>query len=158
MVTKRKIPVEEFKAARKRGARDYALSMDAQVMLCETASVRDTGRNTNVVGHEGCANSAVKRGVCIRHGAEVIRCSHEGCTNQVQKEVYAGGTEQRSQDAVTKDTPTCNKGRCLVTHGATWTSQARNGGVCTRHGAKRTYKTCAYDDGCTNFAARDELS
>ena len=106
MVTKRKIPVEEFNGpAKKRGKR--LCSVDG----CTSYVVRDgvcqrLGRNTNVVGHEGCANSAVKRGVCIRHGAEVKRCSHDGCTNQVQKEVYAGGTEQRSQDAVTKDTPT----------------------------------------------------
>jgi hypothetical protein len=34
---------------------------------------------------EGCTNQAQKGGVCVRHGAKVIRCSNEGCTNQAKK-------------------------------------------------------------------------
>ena len=46
---------------------------------------------------------------CLKHGAEVKRCSHEGCANYAQK-----------------------------------------GGVCVRHGEKRTHKDCSHE-GCSNI-------
>jgi hypothetical protein len=32
---------------------------------------------------EGCTKYAKKGGVCMKHGATAKRCSSEGCTNQV---------------------------------------------------------------------------
>ena len=54
--------------------------------------------------HEGCANGAVKGGVCITHGAKVKRCNFEGCNNQVQR-----------------------------------------GGVCFSHGAKKHVYICSFE-------------
>ena len=87
--------------------------------------------------HEGCANRAVKGGVCVTHGAKLKQCSFEGCTNQVIK-----------------------RGVC-VTHGAETkrcsfegcTNQAKKGGVCWTHGAKVTKKQCSID-GCTSNAKK----
>jgi hypothetical protein len=31
---------------------------------------------------DGCANIAVKEGVCVEHGAKTKRCSQEGCANR----------------------------------------------------------------------------
>ena len=89
---------------------------------------------------EGCANGAVKGGVCIRHGATKTKkkkCSSEGCTNQAQK------------------------GGVCIRHGATWTkkqcssegctNQVIRGGVCVRHGAKK--KQCSIE-GCTKVSKR----
>jgi hypothetical protein len=44
-------------------------------------------RKNKRCSHEGCANQAVKGGVCITHGAKVTRkqCSFEGCTNYPKK-------------------------------------------------------------------------
>ena len=60
MVTKRKIPVDNFDGPVKKKGRK----------LCSI---------------DGCTNYFVQGGVCMRHGAEVKKCSHEGCTNQAQK-------------------------------------------------------------------------
>ena len=70
---------------------------------------------------EGCTSFAVKGAVCIRHGAKVKRCSVEGCTNQVIK------------------------GGVCIKHGAKFkrcsvegcTNQSKRGGLCRRHGAYR---------------------
>ena len=48
-------------ALRKRGARDYALSMNVQVMSFEMVSAIDMGRNTNVATKG--VPTASKRGV-----------------------------------------------------------------------------------------------
>jgi len=63
--------------------------------------------------HKGCTNQVQSRGVCKQHGAPKKTCSHKGCTNQVQ-----------------------------------------SSGVCTKHGANR--KTCRHD-GCTKHIQKDGL-
>ena len=76
---------------------------------------------------DGSTNTAVKGGVCIRHGSKIKRCSSDGCTKHMLREVcvlgmvrvwndaaakdvqrlrgeeFARGTELRSKDAVVKD-------------------------------------------------------
>ncbi|KAK1748071.1 hypothetical protein QTG54_000010, partial [Skeletonema marinoi] len=80
-------------------------------------------------------NQARARGVCIRHGAKVKRCSSEGCTNQAR----SGGMciRHRAKDKAKK----CSSEGC--------TNPAQNGGVCKRHEAK--VKICI-NEGCTNQA------
>jgi len=34
--------------------------------------------------NEGCANRAIKGGVCVTHGARKKRCSQEGCANRAK--------------------------------------------------------------------------
>ena len=76
-------------------------------------------------------------GVCVKHGAKVKQCSHDGCTKRAQ-----------------------NGGVC-ITHGAKvklcssegCKKQAKKEGVCITHGAKVTPKRCS-KEGCTNLAVR----
>ena len=88
---------------------------------------------------EGCANWAVRGGVCVRHGAKVKLCSSEGCTNIVVK----GGVCMRH--GAKRKIKRCRIEGCG--------NQVQNGGVCTRHGAKRKIKLCS-SEGCTNHAKR----
>jgi hypothetical protein len=77
----------------------------------------------------------VKGGVCVTHGANVKRCSFDGCTNQAKK------------------------GGVCITHGAKvkqcsfkgCANQVRKGGVYTTHGAK--VKRCSHK-GCKNGVIR----
>jgi len=72
----------------------------------------------------GCTNSSQKGGVCIRHGAKVVKrqgCSHEGCTNFAVK----GGVCHRHGANV--DKKRCGHVGC--------TKFALKGGVCVKHGA-----------------------
>ena len=48
--------------------------------------------------HDGCTNQVINGGLCMRHGAKVNRCKHEGCTNIVQK----GGLCKRHGEKVKK--------------------------------------------------------
>ena len=86
---------------------------------------------------EGCKNRVVKRGVCVKYGAQVKRklCSSEGCTNIVVN----GGVSIRHGAKV----KLCSSDGCM--------NQAQKGGVCARHGAKR--KQCS-SEGCKNQAQR----
>ena len=93
------------------------------------ASVRT--RTKKRCSHEGCTNHVQKGGVCVTHGAKVKRCNFEGCTNQSKK------------------------GGVCVTHGAKvkrcshegCTNGVIKGGVCVTHGAEK--KRCSFN-GCTN--------
>mmetsp|Transcript_2993 Transcript_2993/g.5294 ORF Transcript_2993/g.5294 Transcript_2993/m.5294 type:complete len:591 (+) Transcript_2993:2-1774(+) len=40
-------------------------------------------RVRKICKHEGCSNRAKQGGVCIKHGAKMKPCSHEGCTNKI---------------------------------------------------------------------------
>jgi len=51
---------------RQTSAEERTLSQAARVKRCS---------------QEGCANGAVKGGVCITHGVRVKRCGQEGCAN-----------------------------------------------------------------------------
>ena len=89
------------------------------------------GANVKRCSHDGCTNFSMKEGVCWRHGAKdliaVKKCSSEGCTNNV-----------------------ANNGVC-VRHGAKLkfcssegcTNRAVKGGVCIKHGAKAA--RCIFD-------------
>ena len=76
-----------------------------------------------VCSKEGCANQAVRGGVCIRHGASWTKkqCSSDGCTNKVQ----IGGVCIRHGAKVRR----CSYEVC--------TNVVVKGGVCRRHGAYR---------------------
>eukprot|EP00984_Skeletonema_dohrnii_P012791 scaffold5219_cov148-Skeletonema_dohrnii-CCMP3373.AAC.9 len=56
---------------------------------------------------EGCTNIVINRGVCIRHGAKIKKCSSEGCTNQVQRGgvCMRHGAKVNLSDAAVKDAP-----------------------------------------------------
>ena len=75
------------------------------------------------------------KGVCIRHGAKVKTCSHEGCTNNVQNRGVCIRGAKRS-------TKTCSHVGC--------TNNVQKGGVCYSHG------TCRHE-GCTNQVKREEF-
>ena len=48
-------------------------------------SLCHAGAKVKRCSHEGCANGAVKGGVCVSHGAKVKRCSHDGCAKLARK-------------------------------------------------------------------------
>ena len=84
----------------------------------------------------GCTTKARRKGgVCVRHGAKLKRCSHEGCTNVV---VNRGVCTRHGAKR-----PQCNSEGC--------TNIAVKGGVCRRHGAKVPSKLCSHQ-GCTNIS------
>ena len=67
--------------------------------------------------NEGCVNGAIKGGVCVMHGAKKKRCSHDGCTNGV----VAGGVWV-THSAITIR---CKSEGCA--------KQAQKGGLCRRY-------------------------
>ena len=105
-----------------------------------------------------------RRGVCIRHGAEVKKrkkCSVEGCTNQARGMggicIRHGAKEDTHKIcSVEGCTNKSRKGGVCDRHGTRpkcshegCTNQARTGGVCIRHGTKAYI--CS-SEGCTNKA------
>ena len=73
--------------------------------------------------HEGCTSQVQEGGVCIKHSTKVKLCSHEGCTNQIKQ---GGVCWRHGARAV------CSK--ICSTDGCTKLAQKQ--GVCIRHGAK----------------------
>eukprot|EP00579_Thalassiosira_antarctica_P026811 CAMPEP_0202004042 /NCGR_PEP_ID=MMETSP0905-20130828/9464_1 /ASSEMBLY_ACC=CAM_ASM_000554 /TAXON_ID=420261 /ORGANISM="Thalassiosira antarctica, Strain CCMP982" /LENGTH=771 /DNA_ID=CAMNT_0048561297 /DNA_START=15 /DNA_END=2330 /DNA_ORIENTATION=- len=121
-------------------------------MKCSTKSFNNRTNNERVCFKDGvnrryrlcsiaeCTHHAVKRGVCIRHGAKLkprVRkiCKHEGCSNQTQQ----GGV--CIKHGASKTPKTCSSEGC--------TNIVVQGGVCLRHGAK--VKACSHE-GCTTYA------
>ena len=66
------------------------------------------GENVKRCSHGGCTNYAQQGGVCIRHGADVKRCCHGGCLITLSKEESARGTGQLVKDAAMEDATTTN--------------------------------------------------
>ena len=77
------------------------------------------GANVERCSYEGCTNVAQKGRVCTKHGAKRITCSNEGCTNYVVR----GGVCVRHGAKVKR----CSYEGC--------TKQSQRGGLCIRHGA-----------------------
>ena len=104
----------------------------------------------------GCANLAIRGGVCIRHGAHVRnrRCSSEGCTNQARR----GGVCRRhgARPRAVNDEATAfgsefeetTRVRCVM-EGCTYHAHRR--GLCWRHSARARPRLCS-SEGCTNRA------
>ena len=87
---------------------------------------------------EGCANGAVKGGVCVIHGAKQKRCSNKGCAKRAKK----GGLCCRHGGTVKR----CSHEGCP--------NGAVKGGVCVAHGAKQ--KRCS-NEGCAKRAQKGGL-
>ncbi len=109
---------------------------------------------------DGCANRAVKGGVCVKHGAQIEykRCSSDGCTNQAVKGgvcIKHGARVERKRCSSEGCTNHVIKGGVCIKHGAKLkrcrsegcTKRAQNGGVCWWHGW--TKKPCSVE-GCIN--------
>ena len=105
--------------------------------VCATHSARTKRKRCS---REGCANGFVKGGVCITHGATTKRCSHEGCPKKAQK------------------------GGVCITHGARvkrcshegCPNLSRRGGVCITHGARVEHKLCSHK-GCAKQVQKGGL-
>ena len=89
------------------------------------------GANVKRCSSEGCNNYAKRGGVCMKHGANVKLCSSDKCTNQAQN----GGVCFK-HGAMKK---LCSSEGC--------TNQVQKRGVCWRHGAFRNPR-----DESTDFA------
>eukprot|EP00984_Skeletonema_dohrnii_P000271 scaffold86_cov98-Skeletonema_dohrnii-CCMP3373.AAC.8 len=122
---------------------------------------------------DGCPNRAVKGGVCKRHGAVVERkkCNAEDCTNLAVKAgmCLKHGSKNRSSEP--KKTPASKKGGKVkepllckpVTPGTQpkvkrcniegCNRQAKQGGVCVKHGAKCGSSKCSHEN-CPKYAQR----
>lgn len=93
------------------------------------------GAKVKTCRHEGCNSNVRQGGVCMKHGAKVKMCSHEGCTKHIQ-----------------------SRGVC-IRHGANYpvcshrgcTKHVQNGGVCSKHGA--IHLACSHE-GCNSQARR----
>ena len=86
----------------------------------------------------------------MRHGAAQYtreRCSQAGCTSQQERkslyQAWCIGAENEEESA--KDLPFDG---C--------TNQVQKGGVCMRHGASYTKKTCSRE-GCTNLVQKGKV-
>ena len=98
------------------------------------------GTRKKQCSHEGCTNYVQKGGVCVTHGAKVKLFNFEGCTNQAMK----GGV------CVTHGAKWRHKQWSLVTHGLKWNNVAMRGvltrlfreefvtGMATRHHSLHT--------------------
>ena len=115
--------------------------------------VKASLRTRKKCSQKGCINQAVKRGVCVTHGATRKSCSHKGCTNQV----IMGGVcvthgAQKKRCSHKGCTNQAKKGGVCITHGAMTkrctfegcNNQAKKGGVCVTHGAM--VKHCSFED------------
>eukprot|EP00985_Skeletonema_marinoi_P001399 scaffold564_cov97-Skeletonema_marinoi.AAC.1 len=93
-------------------------------------AAEDTARKKHhrkICSADGCTKFVQSGGVCVRHGAKVKRCSHEGCANQAGLCIRHGAKVKR-------------KKRCSIDE---CTNQAKFGGVCIRHGAKAKHTRCS---------------
>ena len=81
------------------------------------------------ISHEGCTNQVQKEGVCIKHSTKVKLCSHEGCTDQAK----LGGL-------CFQHVYYCNHEGCIKV-------VVKKGGVCIEHGTK-VKLNC--NEGCNN--------
>ena len=95
---------------------------------------------------DGCANIAVKGGVCVAHGAKTKRCSQEGCANGAVKGgvcVTHGAKKKVKRCSQEGCANGAIKGGVCVTHGARvrrcsqegCANKIQKGGLCRRHGA-----------------------
>jgi hypothetical protein len=78
-----------------------------------------------------CTNRSTVGGVCIKHGAKVKRCSHDGCNNIAQKRGLCrrhGAASERGVEGQEKTT----REKCSL---LLCTSAAVEGGMCLRHRA-----------------------
>ncbi|KAK1734877.1 hypothetical protein QTG54_014337 [Skeletonema marinoi] len=107
IVAKRKRPRlrrddDEGKEAGKKAARKryrYECSADGCTNAVKQGGVCiKHGAKVIRCNKEGCTNKAVKGGVCIRHGAKVKLCSIDGAQIELSKEVCAGGTERNKEE------------------------------------------------------------
>ena len=90
---------------------------------------------------DGCTNKVAQGGVCVRHGANVVkrkRCSSEGCKNRVQ----TGGVCVKHGSKPKR----CSSSGC--------SNQVQKGGVCKRHGAQVVPRRLCSTEGCSNNAQR----
>jgi len=115
---------------------------------------------------DGCNRYSQRGGVCITHGAVVIRkrCKFVGCDRQFVRGgvciTHGAKTRQCSVKGCTSNS--LGKGGVCVTHGAVVMRKrckfvgcpniVQTGGVCNAHGApKRVKKLCSFE-GCNNQA------
>ena len=121
------------------------------------------GQKRKLCSFDGCTNTVISGGVCLRHGAEKRRCSNEGCTKLARGKggvcVRHGAKRRRYECKYEGCTNHIVQGGVCIRHGANkkvkicghegCTNNAQEGGVCIRHGAKKYM--CSHK-GCTNKA------
>ncbi len=107
------------------------LGLHARWVLCVRHDKERGARKRKYCSQDGCGNLVQQGGVCIKHGAIVVKhkyCSQDGCGNQAQQGgvciKHGARVKRNSQDG-------CG-------------NLPRQGGVCVKHGARKR-KYCSVE-------------
>eukprot|EP00577_Skeletonema_sp_RCC1716_P019714 CAMPEP_0113394838 /NCGR_PEP_ID=MMETSP0013_2-20120614/12783_1 /TAXON_ID=2843 ORGANISM="Skeletonema costatum, Strain 1716" /NCGR_SAMPLE_ID=MMETSP0013_2 /ASSEMBLY_ACC=CAM_ASM_000158 /LENGTH=313 /DNA_ID=CAMNT_0000278827 /DNA_START=46 /DNA_END=988 /DNA_ORIENTATION=+ /assembly_acc=CAM_ASM_000158 len=133
----------------------------AQVILCSSEGCTNKalqggvcmkhGAKVQRCSRKGCDNFAKQGGVCIKHGAKVAprkRCTVEDCDNIAKQGGVCMKHGAKRRNVAVKDAQIMFRmEECALSMGQSWLpgngadtrnckNQAKQGGVCIRHGAK----------------------